>query len=248
MPEPRSYLPAARRWLARLAGPAPMRDFENYDGYWTQRGREEQVLRRWMLAASWLPETGTLLDVGCGGGDFLRYLRTVRPGIAARGVDVSAEAVSRTRAAGFDAEVLDPARQDPPGGPYDYVTCFEVLEHIADAEAALRKLKAAFTKQLIVSVPNIGHFSCRLRLAVFGRFPLTRVVLHVKEHVRHWTPKDFRDWTDHEGLRLVKSVGDWGTPLTPWRVMPSLFCAGMIYLLEHPESGRPPVAQRGEPS
>jgi 2-polyprenyl-3-methyl-5-hydroxy-6-metoxy-1,4-benzoquinol methylase len=211
-----------------------MRDFEDYDGYWRQRGREDQVLRRWVLAASWLPETGTLLDVGCGGGDFLKYLRTVRPGIAARGVDLSAEAVSRTREAGFDAEVLDPSTQSLPGGPYDFVTCFEVLEHIADAEAALRKLKAAFRKQLIVSVPNIGHFSCRLRLAVFGRFPLTRVVLHVKEHVRHWTPKDFRDWTEHEGLRLVRRVGDWGTPLTPWRVMPSLFCAGMIYVLEHP--------------
>jgi 2-polyprenyl-3-methyl-5-hydroxy-6-metoxy-1,4-benzoquinol methylase len=244
MPEERSYLPAARRWLARLTGPAPMRDFEDYDGYWAQRGREERVLRRWVLAASWLPDTGTLLDVGCGGGDFLKYLRTVRPGITARGVDLSAEAVSRTRAAGFEAEVLDPARQDLPGGPYDFVTCFEVLEHIADAEAALRKLKAAFTQQLIVSVPNIGHFSCRLRLAVFGRFPLTRVVLHVKEHVRHWTPKDFRDWTDHEGLRLVKAVGDWGTPLTPWRVMPSLFCAGMVYVLEHPRAGGP----RGERS
>jgi 2-polyprenyl-3-methyl-5-hydroxy-6-metoxy-1,4-benzoquinol methylase len=232
-----SYLPAARRWLARLNGPAPMRDFGDYDGYWTQRGREtNEALRRWVLAAAWLPQTGTLLDVGCGGGDFLKYLRTVRPGIRARGADVSAEAVSRTREAGFDADVLDPAQQDLPGGPYDFITCFEVIEHIAEAEAVLRRMKAAFTKQLIISVPNIGHFSCRLRLAVFGRFPLTRVMLHVKEHVRHWTPKDFREWSEHEGLQLVKAVGDWGTPLTPWRLMPSLFCAGMIYVLEHPRA------------
>ena len=214
-----------------------MNDFENYDGYWRQRGQENQVLRRWVLAASWLPETGTLVDVGCGGGDFLKYLKTVRPGIVARGVDLSAEAVSRTRAAGFDAQVLDPSTHDLPGGPYDFITCFEVLEHIADAEAALRRLKAAFRSQLIVSVPNIGHFSCRLRLAVFGRFPLTRVVLHVKEHVRHWTPRDFHDRAAHGGLVMVKTVGDWGTPLTPWRVMPSLFCAGMIYVLEHPRDG-----------
>jgi len=217
-----------------------MNDFADYDSYWQQRGLENQVLRRWVLAASWLPETGTLLDVGCGGGDFLKYLKTVRPGIVARGVDLSAEAVSRTRAAGFDAQVLDPSSQDLPGGPYDFITCFEVLEHIADAEAALRRLKAAFRSQLIVSVPNIGHFSCRLRLAVFGRFPLTRVVLHVKEHVRHWTPKDFHDWAAHERLRVVKTVGDWGTPLTPWRVMPSLFCAGMIYVLQHPSGGTKP--------
>lgn len=239
MPGPGSHIPAARRWLARMTGPAPMRDFADYDNYWQERGDIGHVLRRWKLTADWLPETGTLLDVGCGGGEFLKYLRTVRPGIRSRGVDVSAEAVSRTRAAGFEAEVLDPARDALPGGPYDFVTCFEVIEHIPDAEAALRHMKGAFRHKLFISVPNIGHFSCRLRLAVFGRFPLTRVVMHVKEHVRHWTPKDFREWSEHEGLRVARAVGDWGTPMTPWKLFPSLFCAGMIYVLEHPRDSRP---------
>lgn len=234
MPPARNYIPAARRWLSRMTGPAPMQDFADYDSYWQTRGDIGHVLRRWKLVADWLPQTGSLLDVGCGGGEFLKYLRTVRPNIQARGVDVSAEAVSRTRAAGFEAEVLDPARDPLPGGPYDFVTCFEVIEHIPDAEAALRHMNAAFRQKLFISVPNIGHFSCRLRLAVFGRFPLTRVVMHVKEHVRHWTPKDFREWAEHEGLRVEKAVGDWGTPLTPWKAFPSLFCAGMIYVLEHP--------------
>jgi methionine biosynthesis protein MetW len=213
-----------------------MRDFADYDNYWQTRGDIGHVLRRWELTAGWLPESGTLLDVGCGGGEFLKYLRTVRPNVRARGVDVSAEAVARTRAAGFEADVLDPARDALPGGPYDFVTCFEVIEHIPDAEAALRHMKAAVRNKLFVSVPNIGHFSCRIRLAVFGRFPLTRVVMHVKEHVRHWTPRDFREWSEHEGLRVTKAVGDWGTPLTPWKLFPSLFCAGMIYVLEHPRS------------
>ena len=48
MPNVRSYLPAARRWLSRLNGPAPMRDFEDYDGYWTQRGAEDNVLDSWI--------------------------------------------------------------------------------------------------------------------------------------------------------------------------------------------------------
>lgn len=234
MPNPFTHLPRARRWLTRLNAPAPLQDFADYDDYWQTRGDLGYVLRRWQLAAEWLPETGTLLDVGCGGGEFLKYLRTVRPGIRAAGVDLSAEAVRRTRELGFEAHVLDPARDPITTGPYDFVTCFEVIEHIADAEAALRHMKAAFRDKLFISVPNIGHFSCRLRLAVFGRFPLTRVVLHVKEHVRHWTPKDFREWSEHEGLRLIKAVGDWGTPMTPWRLAPSLFCAGMIYVLEHP--------------
>ena len=62
-------------------------------------------------------------------------------------------------------------------------------------------------------------------------------------------PKDFREWAEHEGLRVVKSVGDWGTPLTPWKAFPSLFCAGMIYVLEQPndpvQEGEAP-ARKGE--
>ena len=229
-------------WLKRLNAPMPMNNFGDYEGYWQVRGFSCHLLERWKFTVEALPSSGTLLDVGCGEGNFLRHLKEMKPHFTAAGVDISMTAVSRARAAGFAAEKLDPSQQQLPG-VYDYVTCFEVLEHVAEAEVLLEKMKRAFRKQLFISIPNIGHFSCRLRLMIFGRAPQPRVLLHAKEHLRHWGVRDFHEWADHHGLKVVKSVGDWGTPLTPWKLFPGVFAAGMIYVLEHTaESGDPPDA------
>jgi hypothetical protein len=41
----------------------------------------------------------------------------------------------------------------------DIITCFEVLEHLADPAAAIKNLAVLYGKQLIVSVPNEPWFS-----------------------------------------------------------------------------------------
>jgi methionine biosynthesis protein MetW len=228
MPKLRSI---AIRWR-KLTGPAPLSDFSDYDDYWQKRGGTERIYRRWTIAVEHIPDGATLLDVGCGNGEFLQYLKSVRPTVIARGIDISASAVERARALGFEADVVNIGESEI-DGTYDYVTCFELLEHIAEAETALLRLSRAFTHQLIVSVPNIGSIGCRVRLGVFGRFPITNCVMHIKEHVRHWTPTDFREWVAHHGLCVARSEGQYGVKGTPWRSWPSLFATGMVYVLEH---------------
>lgn len=222
----------ARRWR-KLTGPAPMQDFSDYDSYWDQRGALKTVHLRWKLAGELIEPASSILDVGCGSGEFLAYLASLdKPGMKLHGIDFSERAVEMTRASGFDAERVDLLTGEIPG-TYDYVTCFEVLEHIAEAEVVLQKLKGAFRKQLLISVPNIGYIGCRLRLGVFGRFPNTTCVMHIKEHVRHWTIKDFREWAAHFGLRVVDALPQ--TPVfgTPWKRFPGLFSEGLLYVLEH---------------
>jgi hypothetical protein len=66
-----------------------------------------------------------------------------------------------------------------------------------------------------------------------GRGPLTNVVHHVREHLRQWTVRDFREWTAHLGLRIIAE-----RPTRPvaflglGRRMPALFSSGMLYVLE----------------
>jgi methionine biosynthesis protein MetW len=218
-----------RRQLQALSAPAPMHDFRDYDDYWERRGELRVVHNRWTIAAGWIPNGATLLDIGCGSGEFLRYLRQSRPDILAGGVDIAARSVEMTTSEGFNASVLDISTTEIPGS-YDYITCFEVLEHIPDAESALLRLKEAARSGIIVSVPNVGFIMNRLRLGVFGRFPITNCVFHINEHVRHWTPKDFADWANHHGLRIDRLAGQYGAPVL-WRHRPTLFAAGMVYLL-----------------
>lgn len=207
-----------------------MSDFADYDEYWAKRGAPSVLYRRWQIAADTMEVGSSLLDVGCGSLGFLEYVRRHRPDIHVAGCDFSAAAVENARQAGFDAFFHDIGKTPLPGH-YDYITCFEVLEHIPHAEAAFRNLKGCFRKKLFVSLPNVGCLRCRVRLAVFGKFPLTVCNLHVNEHVRHWTPRDFRYWMETESMRILHVDGQYGLRGF-YRWFPGLFAHGLVYTLE----------------
>ena len=222
---------AKRLTLETYRAPLPLRSFEDYDGYWEHRAVEETEVRpRWKLALRHIPRGASVLDVGCGTGGFMKYLIEQRPDVTVEGTDISAAAVRVAQASGLSAFTAD-LTTDPLQRSYDVVTCFEVIEHIHDAEALLVTMRDA-SRKLVISCPNIGYIEHRIRLALFGRFPNTTLMFHAKEHIRHWTVRDFRDWAAHHGLRVVSVEGQKGYPVVPWRRWPSLFAAQVVYTLE----------------
>ncbi len=83
---------------------------------------------------------GTMIDVGCA---FGRLLRSARDLYACEGVDISAYALGRARQAVPDVPLYHSSIQTfRPGRTYDVVTCFDVLEHVPDLDAALARLRA----------------------------------------------------------------------------------------------------------
>jgi methionine biosynthesis protein MetW len=212
-----------------LFDPAPMQDFSDFDEYWEQRG-ELVVYRRWELAAAHIPDGSRVLDIGCGSGDFLRYLKSVKPNIVGVGADSSAKALEMTSRAGFEVMELNAERGPFPDG-FDYITAFEVLEHLPEAEFALTSWCAAARKGVLISMPNVGYVGNRIRLMFFGRFPITNCVYHIKEHVRHWTVRDFHEWTERLGLKITSIETQYG--LKPFgNRFPSLFAEGIVWGVE----------------
>jgi SAM-dependent methyltransferase len=94
-----------------------------------------------------------VLEVGCGAGDLLA--RLAARGCEAVGVDASdaARAEASRRVAAFAPRVA--LRPDLPGGVFDLVLAFEVLEHIEDERAALRSWRERIRPggHLLLSVP-----------------------------------------------------------------------------------------------
>lgn len=219
-----------RRQVRLLRDPAPMADFEDFDQYWERRGPIGLVFQRWVIAARLLPHGARVLDVGSGSGDFLRYLERVRPDVHAVGSDTSATAREMIRSAGFEVLELDAMGADVPEG-FDVITAFEVLEHLPEAEIAIRRWVAAANSCAIVSIPNVGYIGNRIRLGFFGRFPITNCVYHIKEHVRHWTRRDFAEWTERLGLAVTHVEAQYGAPGLR-RVGPGLFGKGIVYRVE----------------
>jgi 2-polyprenyl-3-methyl-5-hydroxy-6-metoxy-1,4-benzoquinol methylase len=107
------------------------------------------------VAAACIPDGASVLDVGCGTGGFLSHLREVRPHCRAQGVDISPRAVAVAVERGHDAFVADLVVDDIPGR-YDVITCFETIEHIAEAEVVLQKIRDACDGTILMSLPTTG--------------------------------------------------------------------------------------------
>lgn len=237
-----SVIGRANRKLAKYTAPLPLEHFEGYDEYWAARD-DEVVLPRWEMAVARIPDGASVLDVGCGSGGFLRYLLSQRPNARARGTDISPQAVAEARDSGLDTFVADLTRE-PLDREYDYITAFEVIEHIQEAEKALVTMRDATRHLLIMSLPNIGFIDHRIRLGLFGRFPNTSLKFHAKEHIRHWTVRDFTEWAGEFGLRVLSVEGQYGPPWGPWQSHPALFSPQVVYTMERvrdrPERVEPP--------
>lgn len=115
-----------------------------------------------------LPERGKLLELGCGGGRFLRGIARARPGLALVGIDVSrralAVAAARTPAAEF-RQVAAGAALPAADGEFDAVCVFDVLEHVPDPAATVAEVRRVLRPGGLfhLHVPCEGDVRCLWR-------------------------------------------------------------------------------------
>jgi SAM-dependent methyltransferase len=145
-------------------------------------------------------EYRSVLDVGCGDGENLVWLRTQSPsGVAFAGADLSPktidENVRRHPLARFFT--LDIEHQALPER-FELVTCMEVIEHLGDPEAAIANLgrMVAPGGHLVISCPT-GKVHATERQ--FG-------------HVAHPTAEHLQAMLQRSGLEL-EGLENWGFPL-----------------------------------
>ncbi len=96
-----------------------------------------------------------ILDIGCGTGGMIPVLSRFG---RVTGIDPSEEAIRYSREQyGAQADLcrVDFPREAPPGGPYDLVTLFDVLEHLDDDGGALGKVAGLLKEEglLVLTVP-----------------------------------------------------------------------------------------------
>lgn len=126
------------------------------------------------------------LDIGCGSGEFLAAAREI--GCDARGLDISAAAVSACRARGLIADKADFLGTIPDEGPYDAITMWDVIEHLEDPYPFLRRARSLLRPDgfLFLKTPGIGSVS----LAFVSAIPrLAGAVLGVPEHVQFFSKR-----------------------------------------------------------
>ena len=154
-----------------------------------------------------VPRPGSLLDVGCGTGDFLAAMRD--RGWSVTGVDPMQEAGEAARARGLDVRTAMLADAGLPQGEWDVVSALHVLEHVPDAPGFLREL-ASWARpggHVLVESPN---WNSHLRKTAGHRY------LHLRplEHLVHFEPRTLRAALENAGLEPVTvETATWASEL-----------------------------------
>ncbi len=201
----------------------------NYDLEWSKDKKFENN-PRFLAIGSVIDSQCSVLDLGCGKGELLNFLKKEKMVLKLMGVDGSAVGVEMCNEKGIPvikSELLSVDYSSLEN--YDYVILSEVIEHIRDCEKMMLKLKKLFNRRLIVTIPNIGYIWYRLRL-LFGRFPVDEN-RPPQNHIRFWTQKDFLIWAKQLGFEVQLVRGCGGFPIL-WKYWPSLFSRNNLYLLK----------------
>jgi len=165
------------------------------------------------IALQNMPRGGRLLDVGCGSGGFVSGARD-RLGCHVVGIEPHAQRALDARNRGIEVyqSMLTPELLAQLGS-FDVITFLDVLEHVPDPVSLLQLAKSALNKNgiVIVSVPNIAHWTVRLKL-LFGKFEYEPTGIMDATHLRWFTKKTLAQVHDEAGLKIVNydvSRGTW---------------------------------------
>lgn len=133
----------------------------------------------------------TALEIGCGAGGTMAWLRQKRQIEYAAAVEIVAEAASRAEAAFDDVELSDIncARLAFRSSRFDLILALDVLEHLPDPAAVLGSLHERLEQDgtLIVSLPNVSHYHVSLPLFFRGKWEYRDQGLLDRTHMRFFT-------------------------------------------------------------
>lgn len=137
-------------------------------------------------------ECGRVLEIGCGAGATLAWLRK-RPGTThTTGVEIFPEAAQRAVEYLDEVHCLDFERQVAPAhwDPFDTILCLDVLEHMVDPWRVLHRLATDHLRPggtLIVTLPNVRHHTVVLPLLLRGRWEYQEAGIMDRTHLRFFS-------------------------------------------------------------
>jgi len=161
------------------------------------------------VIASLIAPGARVLDVGCGDGALLQWLRHEKK-VDGRGIEIKQALVNQAISQGIPVIQGDVDSDLPhyPERAYDYVILSQTLQAMRDPRAVLLDL-VRIGHKAVVSVPNFGHWKNRLYLALRGRMPVTKTLSYEwydTPNIHFCTISDFVVLAENLGITIEQRV------------------------------------------
>ncbi len=159
--------------------------------------------------AELVTEGSRVLDLGCGTGDLLAYLIEAKS-VRGTGIELHEEAVMDCVGKGLTVVQgnLNDGLEDYPDQSVDYVILSQTLHYLNRPVRVLQEMMRV-GRQVVVSLPNWGHWRARLDLVLKGRMPEAPILPEPWHGARRWqavTIADFLEFCLIERIQVVDSV------------------------------------------
>jgi methionine biosynthesis protein MetW len=161
------------------------------------------------VIGSWIKPGTRVLDLGCGGGDLLYYLKENKQ-VIGTGIERHESRVTQCIAKGLSVlqgdineEVLD-YKDDT----FEYVILSQTLQQVYYPDKLLKSL-IKVGRKVIVSFPNFSHWSIRMQVLFTGMAPKNEQLPYEwydTPNIRVITLKDFREFVKDQGCTILKEV------------------------------------------
>ncbi|MEQ1533405.1 MAG: methionine biosynthesis protein MetW [Sideroxydans sp.] len=179
--------------------------------------------------AAWIPEGSAVLDLGCGDGSLLRYLRETRK-VVGYGVEISDANVATCIANGVNViqNDLESGLADFENDAFDFVILSQTLQATKHTEALMKEILRV-GREGVVSFPNFGYWKNRLQV-LLGKMPVSHDMPYQwydTPNVHLCTLHDFEDLcATHEVSILARHVMTEGSDVN---VLPNLLGSMAVY-------------------
>lgn len=146
------------------------------------------------LIVDWIRPGSRVLDLGCGDGALLAYLQRQRR-VMGYGLEIDPGNIVRCIEAGVQVIQydLDTGLAMFQARSFDYVVMTQTLQAVHFPHRLLTEMLRV-GREGIVTFPNMGHWKCRLHLALRGRVPVTSAQArpwYDAPHIRPCSLEDF---------------------------------------------------------
>ena len=147
-----------------------------------------------------IPVSEKVLEIGCGNGVLLDYLKKNNLAKETWGVEMN----HKEYLPSLDHFLLGKAEDNLvnlPNNYFDCIICNDVLEHVFDPYALLKELKLKLRDGgvVVASIPNVRHLSVIINLVVNGDFRYRDAGIMDFTHMRFFTKKSI--------IRMFKEAG-----------------------------------------
>lgn len=151
-------------------------------------------------------QINSLLDIGCGTGEFACQVKE-RLHLRVDGIEANEHQACLARQK-LDHVYSGDANQLELDQRYDFITCLDMIEHLPNPEALLKKISSQWLNKkghLLISIPNIAHWSIIEELLA-GEFNYIPAGLLCNTHRRFYTRKSMIELLESCGFKIIQII------------------------------------------